>query len=336
MSRWPPIRLGPNQPPRFYAGGAAIAALRGVGSADPKAPEDWVASTTTLFGEATAGLTVLDDGRTLRDVVRAEPETFLGPVHTAAYGDDAALLVKLLDAGERLPVHVHPPRAFAARHLAAHHGKTEAWYVVDAADDACVHVGFTDEVPEATLRQWVDRQDTAAMLESLCRVPVSAGEAVLVPAGTPHAIGAGVFVVELQEPTDFSVMLERDAFGVGEEADLGLGAGALDCVDRTGWDAGRLAAVRRRPEPSAGEAVAVMPAAADPFFRAELLRGDVAFGPSYAVLVVLRGHGTLTTEEGELEVRRGETLLVPYAAGAGRLSGDVDVLRCLPPDPGAE
>src|SRR5262249_46404346 len=64
-----PVRLGPNQPPRFYRGGDAIADLRGVSGGNGFQPEDWVGSTTTLWGQPEAGLTHLDDGRTLRDAV---------------------------------------------------------------------------------------------------------------------------------------------------------------------------------------------------------------------------------------------------------------------------
>ncbi len=328
-----PVLLGPNQPPQFYAGGAAVAAFRGAGAEDPRSPEDWVASTTTLFGQDAAGLSELPDGTRVREAVSGDPERFLGAAHVAAYGDDPALLVKLLDAGQRLPVHVHPTREFAGQHLDSRHGKTEAWYVVGATgDDPCVHVGFRDAVSAATVASWVDRQDGRAMLAAMHRVPVGAGDAVLVPAGTPHAIGEGVFVVELQEPTDFSVMLERDAFGI-TGGDLGLGARALDCLDRTAWDDDRLDAVRTHPTTDRGDRVRVLPAAADPFFRAELLRGDVELEPGYAVLVVLAGAGSLATDGGAVDVRRGHTVLVPYAAGAGRLTGNVQVLRCRPPDP---
>src|SRR5207302_407045 len=71
-----------------------------------------------------------------------EPEAWLGAAHVQRYGADPALLVKLLDAGPRLPLHVHPDRRFATAHLASPYGKTEAWVTVDAVPDASVHLGF--------------------------------------------------------------------------------------------------------------------------------------------------------------------------------------------------
>ena len=80
----------------------------------------------------------------------------------------------------------------------------------------------------------------------------------------------------------------------------------------------------------------LLPSAADPYFRAERVRGGDELAPSFAVLLVLGGEGTLRTSAGdELALRRGATVLVPFAAGATTLSGDIEAIRCLPPVPTA-
>jgi len=138
-----PIRLPANQPPQFYRGGDAIAALRGASQSESKfGPEDWVGSATTMFGQDTNGLTKLPSGEWLRDAVLADPRAWLGEKHVAALGDSTGLLVKLLDAGQRLPVHFHPSDAFAQQHFDSHFGKTEAWIVVGtpATTRACTPV----------------------------------------------------------------------------------------------------------------------------------------------------------------------------------------------------
>ena len=140
-----PIELPANQL-RFYRGGARIAAFRGLVSVDDQAPEDWVASTTVVHGDSQFGLSRLPDGGRLRDAIEADPEAFLGHAHVERFGADPALLVKLLDAGERLPLHLHPDASFAQRHLDSRWGKTEAWIIVDAVPGATVHVGFTREL----------------------------------------------------------------------------------------------------------------------------------------------------------------------------------------------
>jgi len=342
-----PAVLGPNQPQRFYRGGEKIAAFRaGMQSLDPPGPgqdgehrpEDWVGSLTAVFGSGTDGLTRLPGGRLLRDAVDADPEGYLGSRHVQRYGSSPALLVKLLDAGERLPVHCHPDDAFARRHLASRWGKTEAWIVIDAAPGSEVYLGFGETVPDETLAGWVADQDPA-MLEALNRVPVRPGDAILVPAGLPHAIGAGVFVAELQEPTDLSVLLEWDAFPVDGRAEGHLGLGfdlALGCVDRSAWKPAQIAGLHG-PGETAGQAPvnAVFPPAAGPYFAAQRIRpgsGSVTLDPGFAILIVLAGRGLLSSDRGDIPLSRGMTVLVPYAAGRTEIAGHCELIRCLPPN----
>jgi mannose-6-phosphate isomerase len=338
-----PLVLPRNSQRRFYRGGRRIADLRGLPDAGDHVPEDWVGSTSTAFGETDAGLSHLTDGRALRDVVQADPGAFLGPEHVEDLGPDPRLLVKLLDAGERLPVHFHPGRAFARRWLGSEHGKTEAWVMVSADPGAEVHVGFQSSVDTATVRDWIDRQDAEAMLAALRRVPVAAGDVLLVPAGTPHAIGAGILLAELQEPTDFSILMEIDAFGLTrEQAHLGLGwERALEPLDTSAWDDARVAAMSGGGQPIEGRAGVfdILPVQASPYFRAERLVPDPVseLDAGFSILVVVRGSGMLATADGsEVPAARGTTLLVPYAAGPCVVSGELEAVRCRPPDPRAD
>jgi mannose-6-phosphate isomerase len=270
--------------------------------------------------------------------VAADPEAWLGAEHVGRYGSDTGLLVKLLDAGQRLPVHVHPDRRFAAEHLARPHGKTESWIVVEAEPDAAVYVGFNRDVGADELIGWARSQDVEAMLAATNRVPVVAGDSVLCPAGTPHAISAGILVIELQEPADLSIMMEWASFGLAEqEATLGLPLEeALACVNRRALPPERLDALRGRPLNSAdliGAAGSLLPAEGDPFFVAERVDARVSqhLSQSYGVLVVTAGEGRLDTENGgSVPVRRGSTVLIPHAAGPAVLTGTVEGVRCLP------
>jgi mannose-6-phosphate isomerase len=324
-----PIVLPPNVLHHFYAGGARIAEFRGLDLADDHMPEEWIAAVNTTFGDATRGLSRLPDGTYVRDAVAADPEAYLGPDHVARWGADPGLLVKLLDAGQRLPVHFHPGRPFAKEHLGLDHGKTESWIIVEAEPGASVHVGFAEPVELETIRGWMRDQDSAAMLAAMRELPVQAGDAVFVPAGTPHAIGAGILLVELQEPTDLSVLMEWNGFELTEdEGHLNLGWDlALQALDRTAWDDERLATLTD----AAGDSL--LPADADPYFRADVVSGRAGLEPGFTVLVGTRGDGTLVTGDAETPIRRGTAVLVPYAAGAGELRGDVAAIRSRPADP---
>jgi len=330
-----PVRLAANQPRQFYRGGAAIAELRGLPATAEFGPEDWVGSTTTQFGKQ-AGPSPLPDGTLLRDAVAADPTAWLGAAHVAKYGADTALLVKLLDAGQRLPVHYHPTDAFAADHLNCRHGKTEAWIVVGTTGpNPTVHIGFKADADPAVVDNWVTTQDRKAMLDALNTVPVKAGDTVFIPAGLPHAIGEGVFIVELQQPTDFSITIEWQGFLDGPDSwHLGLGqATALQALDLSGWDAGRLGTIVKHTADSRDSVVDLLPNS--DFFRAHRLHADSAIelDPSFAVLVALEGEGRLHVEGGDpIAVRRGDTFVLPHSAGSSKLDGGLVAVRCLPPE----
>jgi mannose-6-phosphate isomerase len=173
------------------------------------------------------------------------------------------------------------------------------------------------------------------MLDAMHRVHVRAGDAVLVPAGLPHAIGAGAFVVELQEPTDLSILLEWDGFAIDGPRDghLGLGhATALRAVDRRGWSTDDVAGLVQADASTVGP---LLPGGAA-FFRADRVRGDDRWEPSFAVVVVTAGTGGLVTADGtRTPLHVGTTLVVPHGAGpldvvAGT---DLELVRCRPPLP---
>jgi mannose-6-phosphate isomerase len=334
-----PLPLPANPLRRFYRGGSRIMELRDLPDGSDQAPEDWVGSVTTTFGSDRDGLSRLEDGRTLADAIAADPETFLGPEHAPGRSGDPGILVKLLDAGERLPVHFHPDRAFARRHLASSYGKSEGWIVVVAEGaDAAVFLGLREPVDLETLADWVERQDTAALLAALNRIPTKPGDSFFVPAGTLHAIGEGLLIVELQEPSDLSVLLEWDGFEIDGRAEghLGLGFGtALRAAERDPLGPDQLSRLRgSRCDDGRPGVERLFPPDADAFFRAERIRprASAPLPQEFSILVVVDGAGRLATEAGELRIRRGATVLVPWAAGEGALEGQVDVLRCLPPE----
>jgi len=311
-----PQALPPNVLTHFYAGGARIARFRGIELASDHMPEEWIGAVNTTFGATgDRGLSRLQDGTLVRDAIGADPGAWLGADHVARFGSDPALLTKLLDAGQRLPVHFHPGRELAHEHLGLDHGKTEAWIILEAEPGASVHVGFRQDADEATVREWMRAQDSAAMLAALHELPVQAGDVIHVPAGTPHSIGAGILLAELQEPTDLSINLEWAGFDLDEDGShLGLG-----------WDTA-LSALNRAA--FAGRIARVLPPEAAPFFRAERVAGGETLDPGFSVLLGLEGGGELAG----LPVRRGSAILIPHAAGALALTGDVTALRCRPPE----
>lgn len=324
-----PQLLPPNVVPHWYAGGPALAAWRGLPPVGDRSPEEWVGATVARFGAPNLGPARLADGTLLRDAVIADPRGWLG--RDDAEPGDTGVLVKLLDAGQRLPVHVHPTREYAFQHLGCAYGKTEAWYVLEADEDAAVWVGWREEVSHDRLVKLVDTQDAEAMLALMHRVPVRPGDGVLVPGGAPHAIGAGILLVEAQEPTDQSILLERtNTTASDDEIFLGLTREvALSVVESTART--DISVLTRQADTHVAGLVQVLPEQAAPFFRMESLTPGVDVPAGFAVAVVLSGAGALAAAHGgSIDVERGQTLVVPASFGDWHLDGDVQLLVCRP------
>ena len=353
-----PIPLVSNRVWRMYRGGAMIARLEGeAGGKDTEFPEDWVGSTVQARNPGShyrqgEGLALIASGSgdpvTLKSVIESYPEEMLGPSHVREFGTNAALLVKILDAAVRLMIHAHPSKAFASEHLGSCFGKTEAWFVLDTrpdADDPCVLIAFREEVSRARYRAMLDVQDVASMIGVMNRVPVKAGDVVYVRAGLPHAIGAGVFMVELQEPTDYSIMLERSApnymFRPGESF-LGLDESlALSVIDHRVYsieDVRREFLIRPRVIRREGESTEseLLGYGTTECFAGRTLevRGSLSgdTGGRYFLLIVLRGEGSMSHAGGETPLRRGMQVFVPASVGGHEFvtRGGMTMFKSLP------
>ena len=325
-----PAVLGRNSPPTFYRGAGRIDRFRGVTTDVSDRPEDWVASTVTRFGEQMHGLTILDTGRALRDEVRADPAAWLGRADVPS-PDLRVPLVKLLDAGQRLPVHVHPSDEQARTLDVGPQGKAEAWFILEAPADGQVHVGWTRDLDRSELTRWVDQQDVGAMLGAMHAISVRAGDSVYVPPGTAHAIGAGILLVEVQQAADLSVLLEwKDFLDSGAGAFLGLDpTRALGCVSlraTSEQDVDRLVGRGALDLPVDS---ALLPPESTEFFSATLVGPGSVLPREYRTLVVVAGSGRLVpvapSGQPSIEVARGATIAVPAAAGPLRLEGSADL-----------
>lgn len=134
-------------------------------------------------------------GATLHDLWTRHRDAVFGP-----HAPDAArfpLLAKILDARETLSVQVHPPARVAER-LGAE-PKTEMWYVLEAEEDAAVYAGFRAGVTRGAFERALGDGSVEGLLH---RIPVAAGDAITIPSGRCHAIGAGCLIAEIQQNSD--------------------------------------------------------------------------------------------------------------------------------------
>lgn len=202
---------------RSYLGGAMLNAFFGEpGVEDGHYPEEWILSTVPARNanrpvtDPPEGLTRLADSDMLfRDLLASEPERLLGQRHVEKYGPSPGVLFKLIDSAERLAIQVHPDPVDAKRYFRSEFGKTECWHILGGRGQPSVHFGFK---PGITRKYWQAlflRQDIRGMLECLHKFEVEPGETFLIEGGIPHAIGAGTFLVEIQEPTDYTLRTEK-------------------------------------------------------------------------------------------------------------------------------
>lgn len=123
------------------------------------------------------------------------------------------ILIKFIDAREKLSVQVHPDDEYAME-KEGQYGKNEMWYIVDCEPDACIYCGFHQNVS----RQIVEKcMGDGTILSILNRIPVQKGQTYFIPAGTVHAIGAGALICEVQQSSDCTYRLydfdRRDKYG---------------------------------------------------------------------------------------------------------------------------
>lgn len=148
------------------------------------------------------------DGKTLAQVLEAHPE-YLG-THPVIR-DGLPILVKFIDAKQDLSVQVHPDDDYARLHENGQLGKTEMWYVLDAAKDACLIFGLNRDMTAEELR---DRIASGTLEGCLQRVPIHKNDVFYVSAGTIHAIGAGALIAEIQESSNLTYrMYDYDRVG---------------------------------------------------------------------------------------------------------------------------
>ncbi len=138
-------------------------------------------------------------GRSLKDLVEADSMALLG---RPALEGRFPLLVKLIDARERLSVQVHPDDAAAARW--GGEPKTEAWYVLEASPGATLYAGWRPGTDRAAVEEAIR---TGRIEDLLNVVPVRAGDALWIPGGRVHALGAGILLLEVQQNSNTTYRL---------------------------------------------------------------------------------------------------------------------------------
>jgi mannose-6-phosphate isomerase len=265
-------------------------------------------------------------GQNLHWLLEQHPHELLGQVKPQ--DGRFPLLVKILDAQDKLSLQVHPPAPVAAQ--LGGEPKTEMWYVADSAPGAELFVGLKRGVTRADFERKLQEGTVA---DCFHRVTVRPGDAMFLPSGRVHAIGAGLVIFEIQQNSDTTYrVFDWNRAGLDGQARALHLAEALASIDFNDYE----------PAPVRGgfdgdEPVQRRLLARDPLFSVEALRmadGAVAPLKPETLQIVACVSGRLTVEDGATasERRPGEFCLVPAALRAAivRARAATTLLRVEP------
>lgn len=357
-----PLRVNGSRVWRTYSGGKLLETWHDDSRpSDGFFPEEWVASIVQARNAGreaiVEGLSTLADAHgnavDLKTVIESDPARFLGRSHVQKYGASPAVLVKLIDSVERLSIQVHPDRTFAKKIFQSDFGKTEAWYILGGRTVNGVSpyflFGFKPGVTREKWQALFDAQDIEGMIDSLHSVPLTEGEVLLIEGGVPHAIGSGCFLIEIQEPTDYTLRVERTTVRGETLPDMACHQGAgfeklMDCFHYDAFDLEEtLARWRLHPEvvreTGTGKEVKLIGSNHTDRFRMHRLDVASEFSTEsfqgFAIAIVVAGKGSLAWNEGKMPVKQSDQLFIPAPVGdllwRSSDKNGLTVILCFPP-----
>jgi len=341
-----PVFFKRNRVARVYQGGKLFADFFGDEPIDNMYPEEWIASTVRALNQGSVdpreGLSLVEGTDvTFQELLAHEAQCMVGQKKSFD------LLVKALDSAIRLPVQTHPDPSFSRKYFHSEYGKTEMWLILKTRPDACIYFGFRDQITKTQFAEAVAKSETErnALEPLLNRTSVYEGEVYLIPSRCVHAIGAGCLILEVQEPTDFTIQPE---FWCGDyklnqqEMYIGLAPDiALDCFDFSvcGPDAIHLS--RKEPLILTHNDNYVLESLISyqdtPCFSVQrfTLKCDaIKLTHAPALYIVVNGEGSLYWGNHTRAVHTGSYFFLPHCLAdeaALRTQGTMQVICCLPP-----
>ncbi|MFO8100704.1 MAG: type I phosphomannose isomerase catalytic subunit [Dehalococcoidia bacterium] len=291
-------------------GGEMIKKLKGLAPSGRPIGESWECSVHPRHPSKVK----LDDGTLvdLGEIIETIGEDILGPCLAREFEGHLPILVKFLDAREDLSVQVHPSDEKAAELGEIDTGKTEAWLILHAEPGAVLYLGFKDEVNRSQFEKDLSSPEVNIAEKYLNAIPARAGEVIINPTGTPHAIGKGVFLVEIQQSSGVTYRVWDWNREPGRELHIPQAMKSFDFRPTTDAD------FRLNPRVIDGKRTRLI----DNFYfsleRINLARGDVLsadMAQAFEILTCIQGKVKLSTGQSEETLSQGESLLVPASLG---------------------
>ncbi len=350
--------LEPNRVWRTYPGGRILDQMEGRDHPeDAHFPEDWIGSTVRAVNKGREHLTeeglskirLAGGSVTLKTLCETEPEALLGIRHYEKYGASTQFLLKFLDSAIRLHIQCHPTISFAKEHLNSNFGKTEAYIILSIrkeVKDPYIYLGFQRPPRKEDFRRMIEEQDSEALLACFEKIPIKPGDVFLVPGGMPHAIGEGVFMIEVMEPTDFAVRIEFERGGyVLPEASRFMNRGIdfalsmfnytptpVETIKKDYFCIPRVLARQNRSTEYA--LIDVRKTECFSVNRIEVKDRYVKESGTFYIAIVARGSGTLVINNRKHAVKEGSRFFIPCRTGAVAFESEsrMEIIATFPPE----
>ena len=332
-----PIFFEKNRVYRVYTGGKLFADFFSDDSTESNYPEEWVVSAVHALNE---GSTDIHEGISKIKGEELYLDEALAKYKKEILGDrdGIEILTKILNSSIRLPVQAHPDRPFSKKYFDSKYGKEESWIILGTEPGAKIFYGFKDGVTIEQFEKAIDESDnsTTVMEDLLVGYDVKPGDVVYIPAKMVHAIGAGCLLLEVQEPTDFTIQPER---WCGEhrlsdnEMYLGLTKEqALECFDIDKKFPVPLEPVTLFESDNISYKSFIDDRWTETFTvrQIKLNGGRFLLDKGCVIYVVIDGEGKITGDGYEKEIRKGDYFLVPeIIKDKFTLTGNMTVAECL-------
>ena len=333
-----PLFFKKNRVRRIYTGGKQFAKFFGDDSTEGYYPEEWVCSCVKALNDGSTvyneGISVLESGEYFHDILKAYQKELLGEGR-----EELGVLVKFLDSSIRLPLQVHPDKAFSKKYFHSEFGKTESWIIIGTEPDACIYFGFNAKYTTEQLRAAFEEEDDTHLLAMMNRIPVKVGDVFLIPGKAIHAIGKGCLLIEVQEPTDFTIQPERrcgEYILSEKEKYLGLTPEeAFECFDMDfiGMEAIEKRNLRSKPIKN-GNTEKLITYEQTPCFavnRHYVNEKVSLFCPS--IYVVSNGQGTVSCGSYKRQVKKGDYFFAPYIINGSLFAEgeNLEMIECCLP-----
>lgn len=281
------------------------------------------------------GISIIDNGIyrgiALPDLISGTGKQIIGTALPQKYSERFPLLVKLIDANEKLSVQVHPDDRYAREHEHDEYGKSEAWYIISAKAGAELVYDVAKGTEKAAFAEALEK---GCVEKHLRRISVSAGDVVYIPAGVVHAIGGGIFLAEIQQSSNATYRVyDYDRIGKdGSKRALHIEK-ALDVIDFSGAGKRKMHSGLKIEQNGSSRTFAV----ASRYFAVELFEIEASMDENthlerFNILMFFNGKGAIEYNGGELSVQAGESVLIPAALGKYRVTGKVSGLKAYVPD----